>query len=144
MTTETTAELYYPLVTEAIRKAETLEDLGAPGTAQAYLDVSLLEERIAHDLPAADPEGALARRGAVRAALSARNFERARQLIDRYLAEAESRDNGELREEMSELRRQVEASSTARFPHAMERYGPFEIQRVARAFIQQAAPFPIG
>ena len=63
-------ELLYPLITEAIRRAETLEDLRAPGAHSAYLDVSLLEERITEFLPACDPEGALARRGAVRAALA--------------------------------------------------------------------------
>ena len=82
-------ELLYPMVTEAIRKAETLKDLGAPGAAAAFLDVSLLEEKIAETLPPTDPEGAVARRGAVRAALSAGEFGRARQLVERYLTDAE-------------------------------------------------------
>jgi hypothetical protein len=84
-----TIELLYPLVTEAIRRAETLEDLQAPGARVAYLDVSILEEQVAEVLPASDPEGAVARRGAVRAALSANEQDRARQLAERYLAEAD-------------------------------------------------------
>lgn len=107
------AELYYPLVTEAIRRAEILEDLKAPGTAAAYLDVSLLEEKIAEGLPASDPEGAVARRGAVRAALSARDVGRARELTVRFLAEDDV-DN-ELREELVSLWKKAEGSSAARF-----------------------------
>ena len=95
-------ELLYPLLTEAVRRTETLEDLGAPGTRSAYLDVSLLEERVAEVLPASDPEGALARRGAVRAALAAREVARAQQLAERFIAEAEC--DAELRAELRRLR----------------------------------------
>jgi DNA anti-recombination protein RmuC len=91
-------ELLYPQVSEAIRRAETLEDLRDPGASSAYLDVSLIEERIAEALPATDPEGALARRGAVRAALSANDFARAQQLVEKFLAEAG--DNTELQAEL--------------------------------------------
>lgn len=136
------AELFYPLVTEAIRRAETLEDLGAPGTPAAFLDVSLLEEKIAETLPASDPEGALARRGAVRAALAARDLGRARQLAERFLAEAGI--DAESREELLRLSKQAERSSAARFPHAVARYGLSEIRRLAQAFARQEAPFPIG
>jgi hypothetical protein len=83
-------EFLYPLVTEAIRRAEALEDLRAPGIPTAYSEVSLLEEKIAELLPASDPEGALARRGAVRAALAAREPGRAQQLAERFLAEADA------------------------------------------------------
>jgi hypothetical protein len=137
-----TAEELYPLVTEAIRRAETLEDLRAPGTAQAYREVSLLEEKIAETLPASDPEGAIARRGAVRAALSAREYGRARELVERFLAEDEV--GADLREELLELSRQNEKARTARFPHAVTKYGPDEIRRLAQEFVQQEAPFPIG
>ncbi len=70
-------ETLYPLVTEAIRRAEVLDELGAPGAQHAYLDVSLLEERIANLLPVSDAEGAIARRGAVSAAIAAHEFRRA-------------------------------------------------------------------
>lgn len=99
-------EELYPLVTEAIRRAETLEDLQAPGARSAYLDVSLLEERVTECLPASDPEGALARRGAVRAALSANEPARAEHLAERFLAEAGVND--ELRSELVRLSEQAE------------------------------------
>lgn len=134
-------EILYPLITEAIRRAETLEDLRAPGVHAAYLDVSLLEEKVAEVLPASDPEGALARRGAVRAALAARELTRARQLSDRFLAEV---GDAELREDLLQLREQAERSIAARYPHVAATIGILEVQRLARAFIQQGAPFPIG
>jgi DNA-binding CsgD family transcriptional regulator len=77
----------YPLVTDAIRRAEVLEELNAPGARDAYLDVSLLEERIARLLPPSNQEGMIARRGAVNAAIAARAYDRARQLVARYAAE---------------------------------------------------------
>ncbi len=135
-------ELLYPLLSEAIRRAETLEDLAAPGTRSAYLDVSLLEERVAEVLPAFDPEGALARRGAVRAALAAREFARAQQLVERFVAEAEC--DAALRAELLGLLEQAERSNAARFPTVAATFGIQEIRRIARAFIRQGAPFPIG
>jgi hypothetical protein len=134
-------EILYPLITEAIRRAETLEDLRAPGVHGAYLDVSLLEEKVAEVLPASDPEGALARRGAVRAALAARDITRARELTDRFLAEA---GTGELRDELLKLKEQAERAVAARYPRVAATIGILEVQRLARAFIQQGAPFPIG
>ena len=135
-------EILYPLITEAIQRAETLEDLGAPGAQAAHLDVSLLEERIAGLLPASDPEGALARRGAVRAALAGRDLSRAKQLADRFLVEAECEAG--LRAELLQLLEQAELSVAARFPHVAATFGLTEVRRLARAFIQQGAPFPIG
>ncbi|HEX9736612.1 MAG TPA: hypothetical protein VGG06_32000 [Thermoanaerobaculia bacterium] len=137
-----TIELLYPLVTEAIRRAETLEDLQAPGARVAYLDVSILEEQVAEVLPASDPEGAVARRGAVRAALSANEQDRARQLAERYLAEADG--DTELRSELRRLSEQAERSAAARFPKVAARFGMPEVRRLARALIQQGAPFPIS
>lgn len=135
-------ELLYPMVTEAIRRAETLEDLGAPGAPAAYLDVSLLEEKIAEALPASDPEGAVARRGAVRAALAARDPSRVRGLVDRFLAEAEA--DTSLKRELRDLAERTESWTASRFPLAARRWGLPEIRRVTQAFVQQAAPFPIG
>ena len=91
----------YLLVSEAIRRADTLEELGAPGAADAHLDVSLLEERIASGMPASDPEGALARRGAIRAAGAANDWRRARELARRFLAEDDA--GVELREQIETL-----------------------------------------
>jgi hypothetical protein len=135
-------EILYPLLTEAIRRAETLDDLKAPGVLAAYLDVSLLEEKVAEILPASNPEGALARRGAVRAALSARAFTRAQQLSERFLAEVGN--NADLRTELLQLSEQAERSMAKRYPHVVASVGMLEVRRLARAFIQQGAPFPIG
>ncbi|MGH9279930.1 MAG: hypothetical protein ACRD12_17755 [Acidimicrobiales bacterium] len=77
----------YLLVTDAILRAEALDDLGAPGAPDAYLDLSLIEERIALKLPASTPEGALARRGAVRAAVKAGDPLRAARLVESFSEE---------------------------------------------------------
>ena len=135
-------ETLYPLGTEAIRRAETLEDLGAPDAHRAYREVSFLEEKVAEALPATDPEGALARRGAVRAALAARERTRAQQLVARFLSEADL--GAELRIDLLRLLEQDERASAARFPRVAATLGFGEIRRLAHAFIQQGAPFPIG
>jgi hypothetical protein len=90
----------YLLVTDAILRAEALEDLGAPGATAAHSDVSLLEEKIAELFPQTSPEGALARRGAVRAAVAAGERPRAERLIERFAAEPEASDalTGQLRD----------------------------------------------
>ncbi|NJL29944.1 MAG: hypothetical protein HC897_19640 [Thermoanaerobaculia bacterium] len=54
----------------------------------AYLEVTLIEEQIAELLPASNPEGALARWGAVRAAVVANENVRAHRLAERFLVEA--------------------------------------------------------
>lgn len=104
-------DLLYPLVSEAIRRAETLEDLHAPGARAAYSDLSLLEERIAEALPADDPEGGVARRGAVRAAMAAEDFARARELVERFLGEVGG--GGGLHDELEQLSRQLDRSAAA-------------------------------
>jgi hypothetical protein len=76
-------------VTEAIGQAEALEDQGPSAAMRAaFLTVSFLEEELAEAMPPSDAEGAIARRGAVRAALKAGVLPRARDLAERYLAEA--------------------------------------------------------
>jgi hypothetical protein len=77
----------YPRVTEAIERAEALDDAKSLDVRSAYLDVSMLEEEIAATSPAADLEGLVARRGAVRAALKAHAFARAFELAERYARE---------------------------------------------------------
>jgi hypothetical protein len=135
-------EFLYPLITEAIRRAEVLDDLRAPGARSAHLDVSLLEEKIAETLPASDPEGALARRGAVRAALAARELVRAQKLVERFLAEDGA--NEDLQADLLQLLEQAERSIANRFPHVTASIGMLAVRRLAQAFIQQGAPFPIG
>lgn len=134
-------EILYPLVTEAIRRAETLEDLGAPDAHRAYRAVSFLEEKVAEILPASDPEGALARRGAVRAALAARELARAEQLAERFLTEVGT-DAG-LRGDLLRLLEQSERSTAVRFPYVAATIGIPEVRRLARVLIDQGSPFPI-
>jgi hypothetical protein len=135
-------EFLYPLVTESIRRAEILEDLRAPGMHTAYSEVSLLEEKIAELLPASDPEGALARRGAVRAALAAREIERAQQLAERFLAESDA--DADLQAGLRSLFEETEHSTAVRFPRVAATVGMSEVRRLARARNEQGAPFPIG
>ncbi len=141
-------ETLYPLVTEAIRRAEVFDELNAPGTCNAYLDVSLLEERIASVVPASDAEGAIARRGAVSAAIAGHEFQRAHELVERF--STESGTDSALRTDLAELR--VRASAMAdrashlrqtQFAHAYARYGIEEIRRFAYEFHRQGAPLPI-
>ncbi|MDA1050213.1 MAG: hypothetical protein O3C40_07005 [Planctomycetota bacterium] len=142
-------ESLYPLVTESIRRAEILEDLRAPGACAAHLDVSLIEEQIAELLPASDAEGAVARKGAVRAALAATDFARAQTLTARFTAEQGV--GAELKAELTNLAQEAarvmterERSIAACYPRVSARYGIDEIRRLVKALIQQATPFPIG
>ena len=80
-------ETLYPLITEAIRRAEALDESGAPGARQAHLDVSRIEEHIASILPPSDVEGAIARRGAVSAAIASHEFRMAEDLVKKFTAE---------------------------------------------------------
>ncbi len=105
-----TLDSLYLVVTEAIQRAETLDDLHAPGAQQAHLDVSLIEERIAEVAPASEPEGAVARRGAVRAAVKAKDHQRAKNLADRFLAE--DGVSLDLCEEISRLAVEADANAT--------------------------------
>ena len=78
----------YERVTEAILHAEHMEVQGATvEMRKAFLDVSRIEEEIAKATPASGPEGAVARRGAVRAALKSDDPLYANSLADRYLDE---------------------------------------------------------
>ena len=95
------ADALYPLLDEKIRLAETLADLRAPGALQAFADVSRLEEKVAELFPPTDTEGAIARRGAVRAAIAAREFIRADALAKRF--SSEEGVNEDLKKELSDL-----------------------------------------
>jgi len=141
-------ETLYPLVTEAIRRAEVFDEIGAPGVLHAYLDVSLLEESIAKLLPQSDVEGAIARRGAVRAAISAREYRRAADLVSRFTAEGGMDDVARaaltsLGEEALSFVAQEERTMTARYPRASAQYGIAEVRRVAREYYEQGSPLPI-
>jgi len=139
----------YTLVSEAIRRAEALEDLCAPGAPDAYLEVSILEEQISGLESIPEVERAIAQRGAVRAAISAGEFGRAKTLADRFigLAETGAPIIAELNELMAEAGRVELATkrvTAARYPKAAKQYGIENIQRCAREFVDQLAPFPIS
>lgn len=74
-------------VTAAILRAERLADERSAEAANAYGDVSRIEEALAALSPADDLEGAVARVGAVTAALRASQFDRASSLAQRYCAD---------------------------------------------------------
>jgi two-component system response regulator DesR len=107
----------YMLVTEAIERAENLEDLGAPGAHQAHLDVSLIEERIAALVPASEVEGAIARRGAVRHAVAAGAHSRANDLTARFVAEDAA--PAALQHELRNLLAVGDEASRLRYPRAI-------------------------
>ena len=141
-------ESLYSLVTEAIRRAEVFEDLHAPGMRDAYRDVSRLEEEIAKVLPCSDFEGEVARRGAVTAAISGEEFQRAIDLADRFIQEAGagtplSDSLQALRVQAVALRSQPENALETRYPAATSRWGSGPIQRFIRDYRQQGAPLPI-
>ncbi len=106
------AEEIYPELSEAIWLAENVRDQLSEAARSAYSRVSDLEEAVAKLLPAASVEGAIARRGAVRAALAAGEPARAWKLASGFLADPEARKDFELIElsvmskgELAKLRR---------------------------------------
>ena len=84
MAADTTNSLH-SRVTAAIWRAEQLEDKDTRAASLAWAKVSSLEEKLAEVLPPSQPEGRIARRGAVRAALKAGDPARAQALAQRYL-----------------------------------------------------------
>jgi hypothetical protein len=75
----------HALVTTAIWRAERLEEDVGGSARLAWAVVSSLEEELAALLPASQPEGRIARRGAVRAAQKAGDHTRAQALAQLYL-----------------------------------------------------------
>lgn len=73
-------------VTAAITRA-MWAPRGSAAEAEAWLDVSEIEERIAHVTQLDSADGAIARRGAVRAAMHARDLPRAYRLVEAYIGE---------------------------------------------------------
>lgn len=126
------------LVTSAIWRAEQLDEHGV-ASASAWAEVSSLEEELAKAIPASQPEGRIARRGAVRAALKARDFERARNLTERYLAEKDA-----TRTLKAALRQLLEDDARAlgeRFRHAA---GVVQDARDVARWIQEHGAFGLA
>lgn len=96
-------------VTRAILQAEALDATGPQfAVKQAYWTVSTIEAEIAEMRPADGEEGAIARRGAVRALLAAGLPVHAKELADRYMAESNAPT--ELKRELSEMVANVESN----------------------------------
>lgn len=137
-----TLENLYLLVSEAISRAEALEDLGLPSARSAYHDLSELEEQVAGLLPATDVEGAIARRGAVRAAIQADELSRAADLVTRFLADPAA--PSALRGELESLVQAADALVADRYPRASARFGLQAIRAHAQALFGPAQLFPVG
>lgn len=118
------------LVTSAIWRAERLEEGGLGTAALAWMEVSRLEERLAAVLPLSAPEGRIARRGAVRAALKAQDYDRAEKLAQSYAAE-----EGAPKALRTELRKMLEAETqdlASRFRYAAMHYRVHDARKLAR------------
>ncbi len=102
-------ETLYERVTKAILEAEALDATGPRFAAnRAYWTLSCVEAEIAEQLPAASEEGAIARRGAVRALMAAGLRVPAKELAERYMAEPDVPP--ELRRELREMVANVETN----------------------------------
>lgn len=129
------------LVSGAIWRAEQLEEHGIGSASQAWLEVSRLEEELARALPVSQPEGRIARRGAVRAALKARDYARARGLADAFTAEAGVPRS--LTKALRELLEEEDRSLSRRFRHAAKLHTLDEARALAKR-THQAGPFGLG
>ncbi len=93
-------------VTEAIILAERIPDQESPEAKQAHLRVSDIEFKISKVTEPNSVEGMIARRGSVTAAISARDFPRARLFISAFLRESGTPDS--LRDNLTELGKEIE------------------------------------
>lgn len=131
----------HTLVTGAIWRAEQLEDRGAESAAVAWKEVSLIEEELANALAVSEPEGRIARRGAVGAALSAGDYARAEALVQRYTSE-----EGTPRALRSELRKMLDEDARileARFRYAAKHHRVTAARGLARQ-LQEGGAFGLA
>jgi len=127
------------LVSGAIWRAEQLQEGGLASAAQAWAEVSELEEKLAASLPPSGSESRIARRGAVRAALKAGDFARAQALAEVFGKGAPRALKSAQREMLDEEARQV----AILFPHAAKQHSIRDVQELARHF-QQAGAFGLA
>jgi hypothetical protein len=129
------------LVTGAIWRAQQLEAHGLPSAAQAWAEVSSVEEELARSLPVSGAEGRIARRGAVRAALKAGDYTRAQELSDSYSNEkgAAKAMKTSLREMLAQDAREMES----RFPFASKYLRASEARQMAR-HVQESGAFGLA
>ncbi len=117
------------LVTGAIWRAEELETRGIPSASLAWAEVSSLEEDLAKAHAVTEGQGRIARRGAVRAALKARDYSRAYALADGYLAEADAPES--LKTELRQILEESTLMLADRFRFAAKHFSVREAQGLA-------------
>lgn len=128
------------LVSGAIWRAEQLDEMDMEA-GSAWMEVSKFEEALAKVLPVKEPEGRIARRGAVRAALKAKQHRRARELAEHYTAE-----EGVPKSLCTDLRGILESDAKAlaeRFPHAAKHHTPSDLQNRVIHFLEHG-PFGLA
>lgn len=125
------------LVTDAIWRAEELETSGIPSAALAWAEVSSIEEDLAKAHPASGVQGRIARRGAVRAALKARDYARAYALADGYLAEENAPEP--LKTALREILEEYTQPIAGRFPYASRHHSLRDAQDMALSFSRSGA-----
>ena len=116
------------LVTEAIWRAQELEARGIRSEL-AWMEVSSLEEKLAKLHPASEPEGQIARRGAVSAALEASDYLRAYALADGYVAEENAPES--LKTALQEILEDNAQAMANRFQYASKHHSLREAQGLA-------------
>jgi hypothetical protein len=125
------------LVSGAIWRAEQLESHGIRPASQAWAEVSSLEEELAKALPVSDPEGRIARRGSVRAALKAGDYARAHALADGYLGEEDAPES--LKTALRTILEEASQAMASRFRYASKHHSLREAQDFARRFREAGA-----
>jgi hypothetical protein len=128
------------LVTEAIWRAEQLKAFGIPASS-AWKEVSAIEEELAKAFPVLESQGRIARRGAVRAALKARDYDRAQALADAYIAEQAAPIS--LQTALHEILEADDRAMASRFRYAAKHVTLREVRDLARRF-QEAGPFGLA
>lgn len=136
-----TVDALNALVSSAIWRAEQLDDLGLETAFSAWSEVSKWEEELAKVISAKETEGRIARRGAVRAALKAKDFNRAQNLVEYYVAET-----GFPKELGTELRYIIKEDAkrlSELFPFAAKHHKPKELQKIAAQLLRRG-PFGLA
>jgi len=124
------------LVSGAIWRAEQLE-VRCICAVEAWAEVSSLEEELAKALPLTQSEGRIARRGAVRAALKARDYGRAYSLAESCFAEEAAPKS--LKAALREILKEDSQSMATSFPYAAKHHSLSEARDLARRFREGGA-----
>ena len=125
------------LVSGAIWRAEQLEARGIASASQAWAEVSSLEGELSKLLPASESEGRIARRGAVRAALKARDYARAYTLTEDYSSEECAPRS--LKAELNRIVQEDARTLSRRFRYAAKHHSMGEARDLARRFRKAGA-----